>query len=111
MKNQNWNNSKTQELFKAFLTLGNVDEVAAFCRDLMTEAEIEEFAARFQVAKRLNTGESQRQVSKITGVSIATVTRVNQWLKRGMGGYLNVLASTSNKNHSHHSTLPLASPG
>lgn len=86
-----WRTTQTDELFSAFLQLSNLDEVADFCRDLMTESEIEEFARRWQVAQALAAGHPQRKVSEITGVSIATVTRVNQWLKRGMNGYQRVL--------------------
>ena len=96
--NQGWKNKKSEELFNAFLQLRSADEVASFCRDLMTENEINEFAGRFAVAKELNSGKPQRQVSAETGVSIATVTRVNQWLKRGMDGYKTVL---SRLNHHH----------
>ena len=87
----NWKNKKTERLFKAFLSLETVDEIAAFCRDLMTEPEINEFASRLEVASLLDEGKSQRQVSAESGVSIATVTRVNQWLSRGMNGYKLVL--------------------
>jgi TrpR-related protein YerC/YecD len=98
-----WKNNKTEQLFNAFLQLQNTDEVARFCRDLMTEPEILEFAGRFDVAMQLNQGKPQRTVSKETGVSIATVTRVNQWLKRGMNGYKLVLERliTSKQAHLH----------
>jgi len=89
--------TKTNSLFKAFLLLKKADEVGRFCRDLMTEQEIEEFASRWEVAQKLNEGKSQRDVSLKTGVSIATVTRVNQWLKRGKNGYQLVL-----ERMSHH---------
>lgn len=91
MSNQ-WKTKQSQELFQAFLQPQTEAEMAAFCRDLMTEGEIAEFAGRFQVAKELSAGKSQRQTSKATGVSIATVTRVNKWLQRGMNGYKTVLA-------------------
>jgi TrpR-related protein YerC/YecD len=101
--------SKTKQLFNAFLKLKDVNEVANFCRDLMTEPEINEFAGRFDVAQRLEEGKSQRKTALETGVSIATVTRVNQWLTRGMDGYKTVI-SRLNKNH-HHSLKKLASAG
>lgn len=87
----NWYNQKSENLFNAFLQLKTTKEVANFCRDLMTEPEIIEFASRFEVAQKLYEGLPQRKVSALTGVSIATVTRVNQWLKRGMNGYKTVL--------------------
>lgn len=97
-----WQNTKTKALFSAFLQLKTADEVAAFCRDLMTPAEIEEFASRWQVAKELAKGKPQRAVSASTGVSIATVTRVNQWLLRGMNGYKTVLSRLNSKQKHHH---------
>lgn len=92
---------KNIKLFEAFLTLEEVDEVASFCRDLMTEAEINEFASRLEVAKLLDEGKTQRQVSKESGVSIATVTRANQWLNRGMNGYKLVIERLSQQTHHH----------
>jgi TrpR-related protein YerC/YecD len=98
-----------KKLYQAFLELKTTDEVARFCRDLMTESEIEEFAGRLDVAMKLSEGKPQRKVSSETGVSIATVTRVNQWLTRGMDGYKTVI-SRLNQNH-HHSSTKLASAG
>lgn len=98
----NWRNTKSKKLFEAILKLKTSEEVAAFCRDLMTLDEIDEFAGRFSVAALLYQGRTQREVSKLTGVSIATVTRVNQWLRRGMNGYKTVLDRTSKKKIAHH---------
>lgn len=108
-----FNNSKTKELFQAFAQLGSADEAANFCRDLMTEAEIAEFSGRWLVARALAAGKSQRVVAKETGVSIATVTRVNQWLNRGMGGYKNMISKLSPTVTSvnHHSSKTLISHG
>jgi len=79
----------------------------AFLRDLLTQPEIKEFSNRLEVARLLDSGMSQREVSALTGVSIATVTRVNQWLKRGNNGYNEVLILLKNplsKNLSHSHT-------
>jgi len=108
----NLRNIKTKKLFQALLLLETEKEVADFCRDLMTISEIEEFASRLEVAKKLNEGIPQRKVSADTGVSIATVTRVNQWLKRGKGGYtlvLNRINSPKSINHHKHQKLTSAS--
>jgi TrpR-related protein YerC/YecD len=94
-----WLNKKSKNLFKAFTVLKNETEVANFCRDLMTEAEIEAFAGRWDVAQKLNQGKSQREVASESGISIATVTRVNQWLKRGRGGYKLALERISKLHH------------
>lgn len=94
---KSWMNKKSIDLFTTFLSFKTVEEVANFCRDLMTEAEIQEFASRWEVAQKLDLGLSQRQTSKETGVSIATVTRVNQWLKRGTNGYAAALKKLHQK--------------
>lgn len=82
---------KVARLAEGFTKPKNIDEMVAFLRDILTEPEINEFAGRFAVAQALAEGKSQRAVAKETGISIATVTRVNQWLLRGMGGYSLVL--------------------
>jgi TrpR-related protein YerC/YecD len=103
----NWDNKNTKELCSALLLLENEKEAMLFLRDLLTEPEIIEFGSRFKVAKELNSGKPQRKVSLETGVSIATVTRVNQWLKRGMGGYRLVLEKL--KDHQSKSRLIMKS--
>ncbi len=81
-----------KELFNAFLKLRTEEEVAAFCRDLMTIAEIKEFTKRWQVARLLDKKElSYIEIADQIKTSTATVTRVNQWLEHGMNGYKTVL--------------------
>lgn len=100
-KTNKWRTKQAENLFKALLILRTPNEVASFCRDLLTEAEIEEFSGRFAVAQELEEGKSQRAAAKNTGVSIATVSRVNLWLTRGMGGYKLAIERLSNKHHHH----------
>lgn len=99
-----WLNKNSKELFKALSSIDNEEDMANFCRDLMTESEIEAFSGRWQVALLLSKGESQRNASEKTGVSIATVTRVNRWLNRGMGGYKNLIKSTKKSQNLHTHT-------
>lgn len=82
-----WKNKDTKLLFEAVLKLKTLGEAQAFFRDLMTPQEIETFSERFKVAIMLTKNVSYREIYEKTGVSTATVTRVNQWLERGEGGY------------------------
>lgn len=82
-----WRNETTASLFDAVLEMESRDEVAAFFRDLCTRHELEEFAARWRVARLLATGMPYRKINAETGVSTATITRINQWLQHGTGGY------------------------
>lgn len=85
-------NEKEKNLTKAFAAIKNIDEAAALLRDLLTPAEIEEFANRFEIARLLlKGGLSYQAIAKETGASTTTVTRVAHWLNKGCGGYWNVL--------------------
>lgn len=94
--------NRKKNLLRAWLLLQDEKEVASFCRDLLTVDEISELSLRLEVANQLNQGKTQRVVAKETGASIATVTRVNQWLKRGKGGYKLVLERLYNHRHQQH---------
>lgn len=88
----NWQNKDTDRLFEAVLKLKTVDECEIFFRDLLTLSEIKEIAMRFKVARMLDTGKkSYLTIAKEAKTTTATVTRVAQWLKNGMGGYKLIL--------------------
>ena len=76
-----------KELFEAILEVRSYDEAANFFRDLLTIAELKEFANRWQMVKRLVRGESYASIAETLHVSTTTVARVAHWLTNGMGGY------------------------
>lgn len=76
-----------QELFAAIGEIQSRDEAINFFRDLLTPAELAEFANRWQIVKRLTIGESYLTIAGALNVSTTTVTRVAHWLKNGRGGY------------------------
>ncbi len=86
-----WENEKTRGLFSAIFKLKTVKECEDFFRDLMTLREIDEMAARFQMAKMLDRNMAYHKVAKKMDVSTTTVTRVAHWLHHGRGGYRLVL--------------------
>jgi TrpR-related protein YerC/YecD len=88
---------ETKALFKAVGTLKNEKEIAAFLRDLLTPAEIEEFTNRWQAVLMLEKGIPYLEISQKLGISTTTVTRCNQWLRRGAGGYKTALSRTTSK--------------
>ncbi len=81
-------NENTDELFKAILTLKNIDECYAFFDDLCTVPEIKAMAQRYAVAKMLNDGEIYNRIVDKTGASTATISRVNRALNYGSDGYV-----------------------
>ena len=87
-------NKGLNEVYKAILTLESVDDCKKFFRDLCTLDELNSMAERLAVAKMVNKNIPYRQISKKTGSSTATITRVAYWLHHGMGGYKLVLHSS-----------------
>jgi len=75
------------ELFDAILEIRSDAEAKNFFRDLLTLAELAEFANRWQIVKRLVRGESYLAIATKLNVSTTTVTRVAHWLKKDTGGY------------------------
>ena len=86
-----WRNNDSDELFAAILALKDVAEAERFFRDLCTRRELEEMISRWAVVRLLADGQSYRQIHDATGVSTATITRINQWLRHGTGGYRSML--------------------
>lgn len=80
-------NKETKDLFAAIIALKSPEEAVNFFRDLLTIAEIKEFANRWQVVKLLIQGKSYKEIADKLKVSTATVTRVAHWLNHGLGGY------------------------
>ena len=87
----NWKKTASEELLEAIVTLETVDEAAAFMRDLCTRKELEEMSNRWEAVKLLDQGIPYRDISDRTGLSTATITRINQWLQHGTGGYRSML--------------------
>ncbi len=90
-----WNIKKNNQLIEAFLALKNKDEAERFLRDLMTEAEIKEFANRLEVATLLSKDVQYNAINESTGLSSATVARIAKWLKGSLGGYRLILSRLS----------------
>ena len=83
--------SRFDELVEAMARLRDPEIVAAFLRDLCTSTELDAMGQRLQVARLVDEGMSYQEISRRTGASTATVTRVAQWLHHGEGGYRAVL--------------------
>ena len=82
---------KLTYLFKGILTLETVDDCYDFFSDLCTPAELQEMSRRMQAAKMLRDGHIYNEIAATTGLSTATISRVNRCLKFGTEGYIRVL--------------------
>jgi TrpR-related protein YerC/YecD len=82
-----WRSPDVEALFDALLSLESRDEAAAFLRDLCTLGEIRDLAQRWTVVRLLDAGLHYSEISRRTGASTATITRIASWLNHGEGGY------------------------
>lgn len=79
------------KVFEAILTLETVEECYRFFDDILTVTEIQSMAQRFEVARELDEKRVYQEISRRTGASSATISRVNRCLQYGSGGYRLVL--------------------
>ena len=73
------------------VSLRSVDECYAFLDDAFTIKEILDISQRLAVAKMLDRGISYSVISKETGASTATISRISKCYEYGSGGYKNVI--------------------
>ena len=86
-----WYSDSTDELCQALLSLKTSEECYAFLEDLCTIKEIIGMSQRLQVAKMLRAGASYTTITKATGASTATISRVSKCSEYGTGGYHTVI--------------------
>jgi TrpR-related protein YerC/YecD len=87
-----WRGPATDDLLDAIVALPDRAAAARFLRDLCTLRELRDLAQRWQIVGLLDAGHHYAEISRETGASTATVTRIAQWLHHGTGGYREALA-------------------
>jgi len=90
-RTKQWDNPDTDELARAIALLENTAEAKRFLRDLLTPEELIEFGHRFKAARLLAKDVHYAAIAEDTGLSSATIARVQKWRKSGMGGYKLIL--------------------
>ena len=82
-----WRSADVEALLDALLQVETREEAAAFLRDLCTLGELRDLAQRWAVVRLLDGGLHYSEISRRTGASTATITRIASWLNHGEGGY------------------------
>jgi len=83
--------SELKTLSSAILALSTPEECEKFLTDLMTAREIASMAQRITVAKLLRDKKTFSEIEEATGMSSATIARINRCLQYGSDGYSIVL--------------------
>ena len=78
---------ETEYLFRGILTLKTVEDCRAFFEDLCTVKELSEMSRRLTAAKMLDGNKIYNEIAEETGLSTATISRVNRSLSYGCDGY------------------------
>ena len=82
----------------AFLSLESVDDCYRLFEDLFTIREVQDLSQRLEVAQMLSRKATYTEIVEKTGVSTATIGRVNRALNYGAGGYQRVLERVSKED-------------
>jgi len=80
-----------QQFYRAVLALQDEEECRRFFDDVATIKEVLDLSARLEVACMLDRGAVFSEISRDTGASSATISRVNKCLTYGEGGYKTVI--------------------
>ena len=96
---ENFKMEMFDELFNAVLKLKTVEDCRKFFEDVCTIKELQDITQRLEVATLLKAGNNYQEVSKKTGASTATISRVNKCLHYGSGGYNLVIKDVKEKDN------------
>ena len=94
---KNLHTEAVDRLFQAVLNLKDLEECYNFFEDICTIKEIQDISQRLEVAELLSQNISYLEISKKTGASTATISRVNKCLIYGNDGYKTALERLKEK--------------
>jgi TrpR-related protein YerC/YecD len=103
-----WRTPDVEALFNAILTLDTTEETERFFRDLCTLSELRDMSQRWAVVRLLGGGMHYAEISRRTGASTATITRIASWLNHGEGGYREMLHKLDAASRSGTAPYPIA---
>lgn len=108
---QDWRTPDVEALFGAIRRLETADETERFFRDLCTLNELHDMSQRWAVVRLLDAGLHYAEISKRTGASTATITRIASWLNHGEGGYRAMLDKLDAASRSGSGSVPYPTTG
>lgn len=81
-----------QELLDVFSAIkGDKALMQEFMIDILTPAELDDMALRWQLVKRLHKGETHREIAGELGLGVGTVMRGARELRNKSGGFAQML--------------------
>ena len=98
MNNRSKRSDRESELYRAILSLKDIDECYDFFVDLCTVSELKAMEQRMDVAMLLDDGLIYSEILERTGASSATISRVNRCLHYGADGYRTIIPRLKEKD-------------
>ena len=105
---EDWKTDDVAALLRAIMTLDSDHETERFFRDLCTLNELRDMAQRWAVVRLLDGGMHYAEISRRTGASTATITRIASWLNHGEGGYRAMLDKLDAASRAGTAPYPVA---
>ncbi len=102
-----WRTPDVEALLEAVVRLEETAETERFFRDLCTLTELRDMAQRWAVVRLLDAGLHYADISRRTGASTATITRIASWLNHGEGGYRAMLAKLDKASRTGTTPYPV----
>jgi TrpR-related protein YerC/YecD len=88
-------------LYKCIASLETAEECRNFFEDICTRSELQEISRRLKAARMLSEGVIYAEIAAQTGLSTATISRVNHCIKYGNEGYLTALKKMKSEEKKH----------
>ncbi len=105
---EDWRTPEVEALLQAILRLDDLIAAERFFRDLCTLTELHDMAQRWAVVRLLDAGLHYAEISRRTGASTATITRIASWLNHGEGGYRGMLDKLDAASRAGSTPYPVA---
>jgi TrpR family trp operon transcriptional repressor len=74
--------NKIEEIAWALAVTDDHAAISDFLKSLLTQSEIKEISSRWELVKLLESGMSQRKISRQLGLSLCKITRGSKELKK-----------------------------
>ncbi len=79
------------EVLMALAYIDNLKDMRNFTNDLFTDSELKTMAMRWKAVRMLRAGITYTKITKMTGMSSATIALLAKKLGRRSGGFSNLL--------------------
>lgn len=93
-----------RRLYEVLAKINKPEDIQIFLEDLCTINEVNQMSQRLQCAELMLKGYTYSQITELSSISSATLSRVSRCLRYGSGGYSKLLASFVNNREEKNDT-------